>query len=88
MAEYKFGLELNLPLDEADARVRAVLKTEGFGVLTEIDVQATLKDKLGVDVSPERILGACNPRLAHMAMEMELNDCRPNHNSLRNRNHH
>lgn len=71
MADYKFGLELNLPLDEADARVRAVLKTEGFGVLTEIDVQATLKDKLGVDVSPERILGACNPRLAHMAMEVE-----------------
>ena len=71
MAGYKFGLELDLPMDEADAKVRAALKSEGFGVLTEIDVQATLKDKLGVNVSPERILGACNPRLAHMAMEAE-----------------
>lgn len=71
MADYKFGLELNSSLAEADPKVRAALKSEGFGVLTEIDVRATLKEKLGVEVSPETILGACNPRLAHMAMEAE-----------------
>ncbi len=71
MASYYFSKTLALPLDEAVERVTAELKEEGFGVLTEIDVQATLKKKLDVAFRPYRILGACNPGFAHQALQAE-----------------
>jgi uncharacterized protein (DUF302 family) len=68
-----YTLNATTPLSFADAveRVRAELKTEGFGVLCEIDVQATLREKLGVEGEPYLILGACNPPLAHQALRAE-----------------
>ncbi|HUB06110.1 MAG TPA: DUF302 domain-containing protein [Myxococcales bacterium] len=70
----KFGIrrELRATFDEALARLPEALKAEGFGMLTEIDVQGTLKQKLGVDFRRYRILGACNPALAHRALQAEL----------------
>lgn len=69
--QYYFEKTLNCSFDEAVERVTEELKKEGFGILTEIDVQATLKKKLNVDFRKYRILGACNPPFAHKALQAE-----------------
>jgi uncharacterized protein (DUF302 family) len=66
-----FEITIPLSLDDADRAARAALADEGFGVLTEIDVAATLKAKLDVDRPPLRILGACNPTFANRALELD-----------------
>ena len=70
--DYGMRVRLALPYEEAIEKVTAALKTEGFGVLTQIDVKATLKQKLDVDFRRYIILGACNPSLAHRAFSTEL----------------
>lgn len=71
MTAYGTTLRLDRPFEEAVDAVRAALGEQGFGVLTEIDVRATMKAKLDVDMPSQVILGACNPPLAHRAMEIE-----------------
>ena len=66
--DYAMTIRVPVPFAEAVAQVRDALQAQGFGVLTEIDVQATLRDKLGEDMEPYLILGACNPPLAHRAL--------------------
>jgi uncharacterized protein (DUF302 family) len=69
--EYGFGIDLQMPYEQAIAAVTEALKAEGFGVLTTIDVQRTLREKLGAEMEPYTILGACNPPLAHRALSAD-----------------
>ena len=71
-SRYGFGTKVALPYEDAVRRATDLLKEEGFGVLTEIDVRKTLREKLGTDFRRYVILGACNPHLAHRAFQAEL----------------
>jgi len=68
---YYFAKTLDAPFQQTVERTVAALKDHGFGVLTKIDVQGTLKEKIGADFRPYVILGACNPRMAHQALQAE-----------------
>jgi uncharacterized protein (DUF302 family) len=69
--EFTRRIDLDEPYDEVIPYVKEALKDQGFGVLTEIDVRNTLKEKLDLDVEPQIILGACNPQLAHRALDVD-----------------
>lgn len=71
MADYTLAITTERPYEETVAAVREQLAEAGFGVLTEVDLKSTLKAKLGVDVEPQVILGACRPQLAHQALQAE-----------------
>jgi uncharacterized protein (DUF302 family) len=69
---YSISKRISVPYEEAVEKTKAALKEEGFGVLTEIDVRKTMKEKLDVDFRKYVILGSCNPNLAHRALEAEI----------------
>ena len=70
-SDYGMQAKMNVPYEEAVEQATAALKEEGFGILTEIDVKETFKKKLDVDFRKYRILGACNPKMAHHALSIE-----------------
>lgn len=70
--KYGFGVKVSMPYEQAVSRVKELLQGEGFGVLTEIDVKKTMKQKLDAEFRKYVILGACNPTLAHRALGVEL----------------
>lgn len=69
--DFTYRVEVDIDIDTAIDTVTTALKEQGFGVLTRIDIQATLKEKLDIDVDPQVILGACNPQLAHQALQAD-----------------
>ena len=69
--EYGMSRTIKRPFDEVNADVRTALSEQGFGILSEIDVQATLLNKLGVEIDSQLILGACNPKFAHRSLQAE-----------------
>lgn len=71
LSNYSFGGETELSFDEAVNKVTESMKEQGFGILTEIDAKKVLKEKLGLDRKPYKILGACNPQFAHKAIDLE-----------------
>ena len=71
MSKYAFGKTVTLSFDATVERITAELAKEGFGILTEIDVSATMKKKLNADIPPYKILGTCNPQFAHRAIGLE-----------------
>lgn len=73
MTQYAMSITLPGSVDSIRPRVLDALKAQGFGVLTTIDVQATMRDKLGVEIEPYLILGACNPKFAHQALSADPN---------------
>ena len=68
---YGFSTQVNMTFEEATSRVTELLKEQGFGILTEINAHKVVKDRLGLEMRPYRILGACNPNFAHRAIEQE-----------------
>ena len=68
---YALSIDLVQPFDEVVPQVRQALAANGFGIVAEIDLQQTLKNKIGVEIEPHLILGACNPRYAHRALQVE-----------------
>ncbi|HCQ29772.1 MAG TPA: hypothetical protein DIU39_05760 [Flavobacteriales bacterium] len=68
---YYIEKNVNMPIEKADEKVREALKEVGFGIITEIDMQATLKKKIDKDIKPYKILGACNPNFAYQAIQEE-----------------
>jgi len=73
MSSKKFSVTLSCMLMEAEQRVRDALRKEQFGVISEVNIQEKLKEKLGVDHPPHKILGACNPKLAYQALQDNVN---------------
>lgn len=69
--KYGYGRQLSISMNEAEEKIRVSLQSQGFGVLTEIDVKSTLNAKIGVDFKPYKILGACNPNIAYQALTEE-----------------